>query len=100
MSRNAVDNFLIDACAGGSGKSGAAGVLMGIVFEERFGVAEAEVLGDDGVDLGRGHARRYHLAHELMCLPDTNAGLAHQGDFTFGFELDHGERHKTDERMD
>jgi hypothetical protein len=29
------------------------------------------------------------LAHELMRLPDTNAGLAHQGDFTFRFELDH-----------
>jgi hypothetical protein len=32
------------------------------------------------------------LAHELMRLPDTNAGLAHQGNFTFRLELDHGER--------
>jgi hypothetical protein len=32
------------------------------------------------------------LAHELMRLPDTDAGLTHQGDFTFRFKLDHGER--------
>jgi hypothetical protein len=37
------------------------------------------------------------LAHELVRLPDTNAGLAHQGDFTFRFKLNHGARYKTDE---
>ena len=31
-----------------------------------------------------------NLAHELMRLPDADAGLAHQGDFAFGFELNHG----------
>ena len=96
MVGNAVNDFFVDARAGGGGKRGAAAVLMRIVFEQRLGVAEAKVLGDDRVDLGRGHARRDDLAHELMRLPDTNAGLAHQGDFTFGFKLNHGERYKTD----
>ena len=100
MSRNAVDDFFVDARAGGRGKRRPASVLMRIVFEQRLGVAEAKVLRDDRVDLGRGYARRDHLAHELMRLPDTNAGLAHQGDFTFGFKLNHGERYKTDELMD
>ncbi len=95
-----MDDFFVDACAGGSGKCGSAGILMRIVFEQRLGVAEAKVLRDDGVDLGRGHARRDHLAHELMRLPDTNAGLAHQGDFTFGFKLNHGKRYKTDELIE
>src|SRR6478735_8477555 len=97
MSRNAVDDFFVDAGAGGRGKCGAARVLMRIVLEERLGVAEAKVLGDYGVDIGRGHARGNDLAHELVRLPDTNAGLAHQGDFTFRFKLNHGERYKTDE---
>ena len=89
---NAVDDFFVDARAGGGGKRRPAAVLMRIVLEQRLGVAEAKVLGDDRVDLGRGDAGRDDLAHELMRLPDTDAGLAHQGDFTFGFELNHGRR--------
>ena len=94
MGRNAVNDFFVDAGAGGGGKRRAAAVLMRIVFEQRLGAAEAKVLGDDGVDLGRGHAGRDDLAHELMRLPDADAGLAHQGDFAFGFELNHGERYE------
>jgi len=71
---------------------GAASILMRVVFEKRLGAAEAKMLGDDSINLGRGHAGRYDLAHVLMRLPDTDAGLAHQGDFTFGFKLNHGER--------
>ena len=33
---------------------------------------------------------RDDLAHELMRLPDADAGLAHQADFTIRFELNHG----------
>ena len=97
MSRNAMNDFFVDARASGSWKRWAAGVLMGVIFEERLGVAEAKVLGDNGVDLGCGHARRDDLAHKLMRLPDTNAGLAHQADFTFRFKLNHDKRYKTDE---
>jgi hypothetical protein len=64
---------------------------MRIVFKERLGVAKAKVLRDYGVDFGRGHAGCDDLAHELVRLPDTNAGLAHQRDFTFRFKLNHGE---------
>jgi hypothetical protein len=63
---------------------------MRIVFEEGLGVAEAKVLADYGVDLRRGYARRHDLAHQLMRLPDTDAGLSHQGDFTIRFKLNHG----------
>jgi hypothetical protein len=54
---------------------------MRIVFEERLGVAEAKVLGDYSIDLSRGDSRRDDLAHELMRLPDTDAGLAHERNF-------------------
>ena len=91
MSWDAVDDFFVDAGARGGRKGGPATVLMRIVFEERLGVAEAKVLRDYRVDLGRGHAGDHYLAHELMRLPDTNAGLAHQGDFTFRFKLNHVE---------
>jgi hypothetical protein len=33
-------------------------------------------------------------------LPDTNAGLAHQGDFTIGFKLNHGVQWITNGRVD
>src|SRR5262249_24505608 len=92
MARNAVDDFLVDARASGSREGGAAAVLVWVIFEQRLGVAQAEGLADDRIDLGRGNARRDNLAHELMRLPDTNAGLTHQGNFTFRFKLDHGER--------
>ena len=77
MSRNAVDDFFVDAGTGGRGKGWAARVLMRIVFEERLGIAEAKVVGDYGIDLGRGHAGCDDLAHELVRLPDADAGLAH-----------------------
>ena len=97
MGRDPVNNFFIDTCAGGSRKCWAASVLMRIVFEERLGVAEAKVFGDDCIDLSRGHSRGHDLAHELMRLPDTDAGLTHEGDFAFGFKLNHGELRVVDE---
>ena len=92
MGGNAVNDLLVDARASGGRERGPTAVLVRIVFEQRLSVAEAEVLGDDCINLGRCHPGRHDLAHELMRLPDTDAGLAHQGDFTFRFELDHGER--------
>ena len=92
---NAVDDFLVDAGAGGGGKRRPAAVLMRIVLEQRLGAALPKMLGDDGVDLGRRDARHDDLAHELMRLPDADAGLAHQGDFAFRFELNHGDLMKT-----
>ena len=100
MGWNAVDNFFVDARAGSGRKGRAATVLVRVVFEQRLGVAEPKVLGDYGIDLGRRYAWRDDLAHELMRLPDTNAGLAHETDFTFGFKLNHGKRYKTDEQME
>lgn len=91
MGWDAVNDFFIDAGAGGGRKCWSASVLMRIVFEERLGVAEAKVVGDYCIDLGGGHSWGHNLAHELMRLPDTNAGLTHEGDFAFGFKLNHGE---------
>ena len=48
-----------------------------------LGAAVAKVLGNDGIELGRGHARSYHLRDKLMRLPDTDAGLAHERNFAF-----------------
>ena len=42
-----------------------------------------KVLVDDGVDLRRRDAGRDDLRHPLMSLPDADARLTHQGDFTF-----------------
>ena len=95
-----MNDFFVDARASGRGKRRAARVLMRIIFEKCLGAAEAKMFGDNRIDLGRGHARRDNLAHVLMRLPDTDACLAHQGDFTFGFELNHCERYKTEERVD
>ena len=64
---------------------------MRIVFEERLGPAMAKVLGNNRIDVGGRDAGRDDLAHKLMRLPDTNAGLSHQGDFTFRFKLYHDE---------
>src|SRR3954454_6609089 len=89
MRWDAVDDFFVDTCASGGGKCWAGGVLMRVVFEERLGVAEAKMVGDYGIDLGRGHSWGDDLAHELMRLPDTNAGLTHESDFAFGFKLNH-----------
>jgi hypothetical protein len=80
---NAMDDFFIDACAGGRREGGQALVLVGIVFEQRFGAAVAKVFGDDGIDLGCRNARRDDLSDQLVRLPDANAGLAHERDFAF-----------------
>ena len=63
---------------------------MRIILEQRLRAALPEMLGDDRVDVGRRHAGHDDLAHELMRLPDAEAGLAHQADFAIGFKLNHG----------
>jgi hypothetical protein len=50
------------------------------------------MLADHCVDIGRGDAGRDDLAHKLVRLPNADAGVAHQGDFAIGFELNHGEK--------
>jgi hypothetical protein len=64
---------------------------MRVILEERLRAAQAEMFGDDRINVGRRDARRDDLAHKLMRLPDTNASLAHQANFTFRFKLNHDE---------
>jgi hypothetical protein len=89
MAGNSVDDFLVHTGAGGGGERGAAVVLVRIILEQRIGATAAKVLGHDRVDIGGGYARNDNLANQLVCLPDANAGLAHQSDLAFGFELNH-----------
>ncbi len=50
MGGDAVDDFLVDARAGGGGERGPALVLVRIILEQRLSAALAKMLGDDGVD--------------------------------------------------
>jgi hypothetical protein len=64
---------------------------MRVTLEQRLSAAAAKVLGDNRVDLSGGDARRDNWANQLVGLPDTDAGLPHEGNFTFRFKLNHGE---------
>jgi hypothetical protein len=83
MCWNAVDDFFIDARTSCRRERGSALALVRVVFKQRLGAAVAKVLSDDGIDLGRGNARRHDLRDQLVRLPDANAGLAHERDFAF-----------------
>jgi hypothetical protein len=74
---NSVHDFVVDAraCSGRKGRT--AVVLVRVILEQRLGSAQAKVLRNYSVNIGRGNAGRDNLAHELMGLPDTNAGLPH-----------------------
>jgi hypothetical protein len=87
---DAVHYFVVHAGAGRGWKFRLTLVLMRIVHEQRLGAAELKMFGNDGVDIGSGHARGDNLAHELVRLPHTDACMAHQANFAVGFKLNHG----------
>src|SRR5215208_3348338 len=97
MGWDAVNDFFVDTRAGGGRKCGATCILVRIVFEERLGITVAKMVHDYCIDLSGRHSRGDDLPHELMRLPDTNAGLTHESDFAFGFKLNHGESGVVDE---
>lgn len=46
---------------------------------------------NDGIDFGRCYARCNDLGDKLVRLPNADASLPHERDFTFRFKLYHGQ---------
>jgi hypothetical protein len=57
------------------------------------------MLGNHAVNFRGGYARHDNRAHELMRLPDANAGLAHERDLSVRFKLNHGDLISGNARM-